>query len=362
MIAPLQSPPKVAIPVLNEDQFRTESDVEQKYILPLLTNPSYIGLPSRWIRTKEYMSPTDIDKAAGRRHGYVPDYSVWLGGLPLVIVEAKAPDVAVEVGLQEAQLYAGKINRRYPPNVNPISFVLACNGIEIALSQWDSETNILTTFCRELSPASATLHAFRSAIGKTALEARTKTLSAHFQFRTFYATSHFMGGRAQLMVQLGVNEFAEPLFPVLTRYFGSTSDETPDEVIDRAYVASDELGTYHGVLETYLKDRTTSLAGNQIKPILTSRSTATGISAEVQKFSMNPTFYSRVQLIIGSVGAGKSTFIQRYYRRLMSKEAADRTKWAFLNFNIMPPGGEGMQDWIAESFVRSFCDVNNIDN
>jgi type I site-specific restriction endonuclease len=102
-------------------------------LLPFLVHPSYLGLPSSWIRTKEYMTPTEIDKAAGKRYGYVPDYSIWLGGIPLVIVEAKAPDVAIEVGLREARLYAGEINKRYPPEVNPIGFILASNGVQFGL-------------------------------------------------------------------------------------------------------------------------------------------------------------------------------------------------------------------------------------
>jgi len=82
-------------------------------------------------------------------------------------------------------------------------------------------------------------------------------------------------GPSRLAQHLGVNDFAEPLFSTITKYFGSTSDETPDEVIDRAYVASDEIGSYEGLLETYLKDRTEKIAGNQLKPIVTSKSTAT---------------------------------------------------------------------------------------
>jgi GTPase SAR1 family protein len=171
-----------------------------------------------------------------------------------------------------------------------------------------------------------------------------------------------MGGQARLNQLLGVNEFAEALFPTLTRYFTGTSDETPDDVIDDAYVSTDELGRYEGVLEAYLKDRPAKLAGNQIREIATTRTSASGISDELRKFTTNPTFYSHVQLIVGAVGAGKSTFIRRYYRKLRSKEVIEHTRWAFVNFNVMPPGGaEALRDWIAERFVRSFADVNQID-
>jgi hypothetical protein len=281
-------------PVIDTTELRTESDVEQKLLLPFLVHPSFLALPINWIRTKEYMTPTEIDKVAGKKYGYVPDYSVWLGGLPQLIVEAKALDVAVEVGLREARLYAGEINKRYPPGVNPIQFVLATNGAQFALSEWDSETNTLRVDCAEAVPGNAVLQAMQNAIGKAEIEKRAKQLAVHFQSRQFYGIASFMGGQSRINQQLGVNEFAEPLFPTLTKYFASNSDEVSDEIIDRAYVSSDELTTYEGVLETYLKDRGAYISGSQLKPILTSRNTASGISTEVQKFAVNPAFYSRV--------------------------------------------------------------------
>jgi GTPase SAR1 family protein len=356
--------PTKSIPIVPTVEIRelgTESDVEQKVILPFLMNASYLGLRSAWIRTKEYMSPTEIDKAAGKRYGYVPDYSIWIDSIPILITEAKAPDVAIEIALREARLYAGEINKRYPPEVNPIGYVLACNGVEFGVSSWDSEVGTIIALCSNVRPGTQVLTDIQQLIGRDALEARAKKLGAHFQTRPFYNVASFMGGQARLAQQLGVNDFAEPLFSTITKYFGSNSDETPDEVIDRAYVTSDEIGTYEGVLETYLKDRAALMAGNQLRPIVTSKNTATGISTEIQRFSQDPGSNARVQLIIGSVGAGKSTFIRRFYRRLMSQEVAKKTRWAFLNFNVMPPGLDSLRTWIAEQFVKSFETVNNID-
>jgi GTPase SAR1 family protein len=361
VVTRLPSKPLPVVPVVNPAELRSESDVEQKVILPFLINPSYLGLRSSWIRTKEYMTPTEIDKAAGKRYGYFPDYSVWVNSIPLVIVEAKDTDVTIEVALREARLYASEVNKRYPPEVNPIGFVLACNGIPYGLSTWDSEVGTLIAPCADVQPGTALLTAFQNAIGVEALQARVQKLGPHFQARTFYSVSSFMGGPTRLAQQLGVNDFAEPLFSTITKYFGSNSDETPDEVIDRAYVASDEVSNYEGVLETYLKDRTDKIAGNQLKPIVTSKNTATGISSEIQRFSLSPSSNARVQLIIGSVGAGKSTFIRRFYRRLMTQEVAKKTRWSFLNFNVMPPGLEGLKTWIAEQFAQSFAEINNID-
>jgi GTPase SAR1 family protein len=361
VVTRLPSKPLPVVPVINASELRSESDVEQKVILPFLLNPSYLGLRSSWIRSKEYMTPTEIDKAAGKRYGYFPDYSIWLNSIPLVIVEAKATDVTIESGMREARLYASEINKRYPPEVNPIGFVLASNGVQFGLSAWDSEVGALIAPCADVQPGTSLLTAFQSAIGLEALQSRAQKLGPHFQTRTFYSVASFMGGQSRLAQQLGVNDFAGPLFSTVTKYFGSNSDEMPDEVIDRAYVTSDELGNYEGVLETYLKDRTDKIAGNQLRPIVTSKNTATGISSEIQRFSLSPSSNARVQLIIGAVGAGKSTFIRRFYRRLMSQEVIKKTRWAFLNFNVMPPGLDGLKVWIAEQFATSFAEINNID-
>lgn len=220
MIVRVQSRPKHATPIFDLAELRTESDVEQKLIYPFLTSASYLNLPPAWVRTKEYMTPTEIDKTAGKRYGYFPDYSSWTGGLPLVIVEAKPPDVAVEVGLREARVYAVEINKRYPPNANPIGFVLACNGEHFSLSQWDSEVSTLTFLCADARPGSAVLDALQGAIGKAALEATAKKLAPHFQSRPFYSVAAFMGGQVRINQLLGVNEFAEPLLPTITKYFG----------------------------------------------------------------------------------------------------------------------------------------------
>jgi hypothetical protein len=58
---------------------------------------------------------------------------------------------------------------------------------------------------------------------------------------------------------------------------------------------------YEGILETYLKDRPASISGNQLKTIERSRTSATTLSGEIHKFAEKPAFFSRVQIVVGSV-------------------------------------------------------------
>lgn len=350
---------KYIAPVFNVKEMRDESDVEQKLVYPFLTNGSYMGIPTAWIRSKEYMSPTEIDKAAGKRYGYFPDHSIWLSGLPLVIGETKEPGVKIEVALREARMYADQVNKRYPPDVNPIGYVFASNGEQLALSAVDSELETLISPAIDVQPGSNVLNAFLAAIGKHALEERVTKLAPHFATRTFFPVSSSIGGQGKMTSQLGVNEFANPLFPVLTRYFDDSA-ETPDEVIDRAYVTSDELTRYEGILETYLKDRTVNIGGSQLKTIETSRSSANLLTGEIQKFASKPNLFSRVQIVVGSVGSGKSTFIRRYYRHLMTRGVREKTVWAFIDFNNTG-SIDDMNGYVADEFLKSLEEMNGYD-
>jgi type I site-specific restriction endonuclease len=185
LIAKLKPHERIQAPVTNLSEFHTEGDVEQKLVYPFLVHPSFMDIPAEWVRTKEYMEPTEIDKGAGKRVGYIPDYSVWRSGFPLLVVEAKRPDEAIEKAVREAHLYANRINNRYPPNVNPIAYVLACNGEQFALASSDSETGVLYARTTDLRPGADILAAFKAILNKDDFEKRAEEMNVHFQSRRF---------------------------------------------------------------------------------------------------------------------------------------------------------------------------------
>jgi len=177
LIAKLKPHERIQTPVTDLSEFRTKSDVEQKLIYPFLVHPSLMDIPSDWIRSKEYMEPTEIDKRAGKRAGYVPDYSIWRSGFPLLVAEAKRPDEPIEKALREAHLYANRINNRYPPNINPIAYVLACNGETFALAPSDSETDVLYAKATDLRPGTEILAVFKTVLNRDWFEQRAQELN-----------------------------------------------------------------------------------------------------------------------------------------------------------------------------------------
>jgi hypothetical protein len=64
LIARLHNDPRVAAPVGEANEFRNDGDVEREREFLVLTHRSCLGLPASWVRTKEHMTPVEIDKAA----------------------------------------------------------------------------------------------------------------------------------------------------------------------------------------------------------------------------------------------------------------------------------------------------------
>ena len=361
MIAKLREIDRLQVPVTDLADLRTESDVEQKLVYPFLVHPSFMDIPREWVRTKEYMEPTEIDKGAGKRVGYIPDYSVWRNGFPLLIIEVKKPGEPIEKGLREAHFYAGRINNRYPPNVNPIGYVLACNGEQFALAPSDSEIEVLCAKAVDLRPGADILAAFKSAINQQDFQTSAEKLNVSFQSRRFYRVPSLLTG-TQVTEQLGINPFAQELFPIITRYFGQEADEAPDEIIDRGYVPTEERSEYGAVLETYLKDRARIVADGTFQPVNTgSKAGNNNLASEVRKYGQAQRITGRVQLIVGAVGSGKSLFIRRFFKKVLPLELKQKTMWAFLNFNAEYKDASELRAATSQGFIDSFCELNGID-
>ena len=46
-----------------------------------------------------------------------------------MVIEAKSPTQNVDEAMQEASLYALELNKKYESGINPVKYVVGCNGI-----------------------------------------------------------------------------------------------------------------------------------------------------------------------------------------------------------------------------------------
>jgi hypothetical protein len=280
---------------------QTESDVEQKVLMPLLKGEAYLAVPESQIHTKEYLAPTTLDKQAGKQAGYYPDYSVWAFGFILMVVEAKAPGVSVEEGYREAGLYARHINQAYPTGLNPCRYILACNGEVIQFGYWDAQP-ILTEKVADLGVGTAAVQKLREACGFGILSKYAQGCMTQVRARTAVFPFELAGGQALLNAKRPVNSFAADLSPILRRYFTSNQEDV-HEIAKRAYVTSAEVTSYDKVLDSLLKERLNVQRETAVQELHPDKKGESNIARSISEFAKERPPGGQLQIIQGAVGS-----------------------------------------------------------
>jgi hypothetical protein len=235
----------------------TEADVELKVIAPLLTNSGFLGIPSASVKGKTYLTPAAIDKSGRKTGGYYPDFSVWELGFAVLVVEAKAPEVPVEVGFREACLYARHLNAEYRSGLNPCHFVLASNSKQLAYGAWDTNRCKIVEVA-DLKLGTAELDVLIKFCHHRVLLAHAAKCLAATRFSRSTQPHTLAGGQALVNSKKPFNSFAAELAPTLRRYFTSTTQNDDPEIYEKGYVGSDDVTEYDRILESLLKDRLAS--------------------------------------------------------------------------------------------------------
>lgn len=122
-----------------KSSLRNESDVEQFFVIQLLKD---LGYEDKNILTKYSIPAYKIGKGK-KKKSHVPDYQAYIGRRPVLIIEAKHPDISVEQCISEAQDYATIVNRSFIGE-NPIRYVLGTNGNKTYLAKTDENEPLLS--------------------------------------------------------------------------------------------------------------------------------------------------------------------------------------------------------------------------
>ncbi len=128
-------------PIINKycdlASLKNESDVEQFFVLPLLSD---LGYTSDYLETKTNIQKEMIGKGKKRKQ-YFPDYLAYsLKGKqkPVLIIDAKHPNEAAEDGVEDSQLYASVIRRHMTPP-KPEQYCIGTNGKQFIVKHYDSD-------------------------------------------------------------------------------------------------------------------------------------------------------------------------------------------------------------------------------
>lgn len=330
-----------------------EADVESRIVTPLLTGAEYLGIPHPCVRNKAYLYPRRIDKAAGKTSGYYPDFSIWLESLPLVIVEAKAPAVAVEVGHREACQYALHLNQQYRSDLDPCSYVVSTNGQRILAGYWNAPPEIDAPVS-DLAPGTAAFELLRTRIGFDVLSQRAKALREQIDRDQTFTAARGALWESLTHSKVPPNQFASALIPTLERYFASQSEDDDPEIYDKGYVPTSEQLTYDTILEGLLREKAHAHKNPFSRDIRTTRTATQGFSEHLTEYANGAKNAAHLLLVIGHVGAGKSLFIRRYRELLVPEALKSSLLWSFINFNNFSEHKSNAEKWLADQFIESF--------
>ena len=336
----------------------TESDVEQKFLYALLSSPQGLGFSPSEIKSKQYLAPSDIDKGAGKKVGYFPDYSVYLASLPIMVIEAKAPTEAVGAGYREAALYAHELNKRFPAGINPVSRVLASNGREVAYGDWDAEPTIATV--DDLAVGMRALDDLRASLGRSVMVGRAKELRERLSPPHRFKALKYIGGPAKQNAALPPNRFAHELVPLLRAFVDPAASRTNPAIVAKAYCPTEETIRYDSVLEALLKDNLARRRYPAFTEVSTSRHDAPEFNTALQNAVDGPHDGSAMLLLIGGVGVGKSMFIDRYLSHLMPQAIRENSYSILVDFNDAPADLAHLDNWIITQVLKDLPGRNRI--
>jgi|SRR5579872_6749063 len=326
-----------------------ESDVEQKFIYPLLNHAQFLAIPAKHILTKKYIGQLSFVSKSTLPRDYVPDYLLTYAGFPVGVVEAKAPDVPALTAISEARLYAQILNAQFPSGTNPVATVIGCNGTELLVGPWDSNEQKKFT-CESLVIGSKALDELRQLAGTLALNDHSRRIQRSLSRSSFTTPARDLDAQ-MFLERVRQNALAPYLTPLYEMFFRGEDPEKIQLILEKAYVDTAQLREYDQVLHSLL--RQIERAGASYQTIQTDAEREYTLTPEISRYQDHISSHGRLHLIIGARGAGKSLFIARFFTHLIPESLREKAAWCIIDFNRAPADIENIEDYLCEQFVEN---------
>jgi energy-coupling factor transporter ATP-binding protein EcfA2 len=329
------------------DDLHNESDVEQKLVFPLLSSslPNGLGFPISGIKTKANIRRYLIGKGKEQKL-YFPDYLVILNGLPLVVVEVKSPEESIDDGYREARLYANELNAAFPSGVNPVSYVIATNGRQLWAGHVDSDTPKFLLGLEDLDASSPIFASMQLEVSLAPLEQTSTRLIEKLVKRPYKKATRLVGGQSVRNEEIGHNSFGSTIALDYRHLFNPTTREERAFVAREAYIPSKRRERYIEPIDQIIR---------AAKPPSVTDATPiddTGDPKElIDKLRDLKPLEQQVLLLIGSVGSGKSTFVDYISEVALPRELLEGTLWVHINMNVAPISHEAIYEWLNQQII-----------
>lgn len=324
----------------------SESDVEQKLVLPFLLaeKPYGLGIASESIVTKRNVRKFVIDKGA-KQKSYFPDYLIVRANLPLLVIEAKERSADLDEAFREARLYAAEMNAMFRAKLNPLGRVMAVNGDHLFAGYHDQAKPHLVLSYADLDPYSDKLSALYDFLGGDTLESEYARLSALIKPERYWKPRRLVGGASVQSDVVGYNSFGATISADLAHIFNPVRRQDRAYVAREGYVPSIRRDRYVEPIDQVMRASTPGFHAD-------AKLINTGDHSEISRTLSTPRqLEHQVLLIIGGAGAGKTTFIDRLQEVTLSKEVREKTVWVHINMNTAPISNTEIYDYLRREIV-----------
>lgn len=326
-----------------------ESDVEQKFIYPLLTENAPIGLsiPPAVVQTKVNIRRLSIGKGADQKL-YFPDYLIVDMGFPLVVVEAKHPSESVEEGYRQARLYAAELNALYAHGLSPAKYVIASNGVELWFGYSDHVEPVQRVRCETLGIYSPEIAEFISLLSWKQLSTYAYTLAKSQRPADLFKTRRLLGGGGIQNEEVAINSFGATVTATISNIFNPQSLEDRVNIVKNGYIPSLRRQRYIDPIDRIIRaakppcEIDAKRLENSSKP-----------SEIIDKLKTSKSLEHKVLLVIGSVGSGKTTFIDYLQEVALPKDIVNSSVWCRLNMNTAPVSADEIYSWLRNEIIES---------
>ena len=277
---------------------------------------------------------------------YYPDYLVVTLGYPLLVVEAKSPEESVEEGYREARLYAAELNALFQHGVAPAKFVVACNGVELWYGFADQAQPLGKAMCESLGPYSADVASLIQNASWEALQAHAVALAQSVRPAELFKPRRLLGGAGFQNEEVGINSFGATLTAAISPIFNPSTYVERAAVARHAYVPSKRRERYVDPIDRAIRAARPPSEVNSVE--LEDSSQPTEI---LGRLSSQRSLEHKVLLLIGSVGSGKSTFIDHLIEVALPREIVESTVWCRMNMNSAPVSPGEIYKWLRREII-----------
>ena len=307
--------------------------------------PYGLMLPSKNIYTKQSIRSVTIDKG-GSKKNYFPDYLYVHRGIPIMAVEAKTPREDLVEALREARLYASEINSKHSGDVDPVKFVIACDGTRLLAGYHNDENPIFDILAHNFSSEDIEFSKFIAEFGFASLDRWGEQTIKKLRPVRYFKPRKMVGGGAAQTEEIGLNSFGSTIKTDFRGLFDPGNIAERDVVAAECYIPSKRRNRYVDSI-----DRTFAAIISPSERIASQLDDTSNPISIIKQLRQGKTLANQVMLLIGSAGAGKTTFVDHLRVSALPADVRRSTRWLHINMNVAPVSRDEIYNWLRKEII-----------